>query len=76
MDSNPNEVVTLLLTNGDAIAVSKFADAYDNAGISKYTYTPPNQLALGDWPTLQDLISANTRLITFMGSLFVSRMKK
>ncbi|TVY18901.1 PI-PLC X domain-containing protein 1 [Lachnellula arida] len=72
MDSNPNEVVTLLLTNGDAIAVSKFADAYDNAGISKYTYTPPNQLTLGDWPTLQDLISANTRLITFMGSLFVS----
>ncbi|TVY30504.1 PI-PLC X domain-containing protein [Lachnellula hyalina] len=66
MDSNPNEVVTLLLTNGDAIAVSMFADAYDDAGISKYTYTPPNQLALGDWPTLQDLISANTRLITFM----------
>jgi len=66
MDSNPNEVVTLLLTNGDAIAVSMFADAYDDAGISKYTYTPQNQLALGDWPTLQDLISANTRLITFM----------
>ncbi|TVY47920.1 PI-PLC X domain-containing protein [Lachnellula occidentalis] len=75
MDSNPNEVVTLLLTNGDAIAVSMFADAYDGAGISKYTYTPPNQLALGDWPTLQDLISANTRLITFMGSLFVSRAR-
>jgi len=67
LDSNPNEVVTLLLTNGDAIDVSSFGTAYNNAGLAKYAYTPPSQLALGDWPTLQDLISASTRLVTFMG---------
>jgi hypothetical protein len=75
LDSNPNEVVTLLLTNGDSIDVSSFGAAYNNAGLTTYAYTPPNQLALGDWPTLQDLISANTRLITFMGSFFVPSIR-
>lgn len=75
MDSNPNEVVTLLLTNGDAIDVSTFGTVMNSAGLAKYAYTPPKQLALDDWPTLQQLITANTRLVMFMG-LFPLRVIK
>jgi hypothetical protein len=37
------------------------------SGLAKYAYTPPKQLAIADWPTLQELITANTRLVMFMG---------
>ncbi|KAG9231952.1 PLC-like phosphodiesterase [Amylocarpus encephaloides] len=66
MDANPNEVITLLLTNGDNIDVAKFGAAMNNAGLARYAYTPPKQLALADWPTLQRLITANSRLVMFM----------
>ncbi|RDL37484.1 PLC-like phosphodiesterase [Venustampulla echinocandica] len=66
MDANPNEVVTLLLTNGDNVDVGKFGDAMNRAGLAKYAYTPPKKLALSEWPTLQELINANTRLVMFM----------
>ncbi|KAF4637240.1 hypothetical protein G7Y89_g858 [Cudoniella acicularis] len=66
MDANPNEVVTLLLTNQDSIDVSDYGTAMSSAGLDKYAYTPPKQLALSDWPTLQELITANTRLVMFM----------
>ncbi|KAH8685744.1 PLC-like phosphodiesterase [Tricladium varicosporioides] len=66
MDANPNEVVTLLLTNGDNVDVTKFGTAMNSAGLTKYAYTPPKKLAMNEWPTLQELISANTRLVMFM----------
>lgn len=67
LDANPNEVVTLLLTNGDGRPVSDFGGIVSSTGLDKYAYTPPKQLAMGDWPTLQDLITAGTRFIMFMG---------
>lgn len=67
MDANPNEVITILLTNGDAIDVSDYGTAMNSAGLSKYAYTPSGQLTLSEWPTLQELITANTRLVMFMG---------
>ncbi|KAI0139836.1 PLC-like phosphodiesterase [Xylariaceae sp. FL1272] len=66
LDANANEVVTLLITNGDDIDINKFNDAYVSSGIDQYAFTPDGQLGLDDWPTLQDLISAGTRLVTFM----------
>lgn len=67
LDANPNEVLSLLLTNGDAIAVSDFGAVFDSVGLSSYAYKPPSTLALGDWPTLQTLIDAGTRLVVWMG---------
>jgi hypothetical protein len=67
MAANPNEVVTLLLTNGDGAAVSLFGAAMTSSGLSAYAYTPPSQLAMADWPTLQELINKNTRLVMFLG---------
>jgi hypothetical protein len=67
MAANPNEVVTLLLTNGDGAAVSLFGAAMTSSGLSAYAYTPPSQLAMADWPTLQELINKDTRLVMFLG---------
>ena len=67
MDANPNEVVTILLTNGDSAPVSQFGTAMTTSGLSSYAYNPGKQLAIGDWPTLQELITAGTRLVMFLG---------
>lgn len=66
MDSNPNEVVTLLLVNSDNNSTESYGAAFDASGISKYGYIPPSASAMATWPTLQTLISANTRLVTFL----------
>ncbi|MCJ1460664.1 hypothetical protein MMC28_011046 [Mycoblastus sanguinarius] len=67
LDANPNEVVTLLLTNGDNVPVSMFDTAYTSSGLKSYAYTPASSpLAIGAWPTLQELISAGTRLVAFL----------
>ncbi|KAH8820890.1 PLC-like phosphodiesterase [Xylogone sp. PMI_703] len=66
LDSNPNEVVTLLLTNGDSVAVSDFGDAFSSTGLDKYAYTPPSQLSMDEWPTLGELIDSGSRLVMFL----------
>ncbi|KAK3682166.1 PLC-like phosphodiesterase [Podospora appendiculata] len=66
LDSNPDEVVTLLLTNQDAISVSDFATVFAAVGLDRYAFSPASKLALDEWPTLQSMISTRTRLVTFM----------
>ncbi|KAI0528230.1 PLC-like phosphodiesterase [Xylaria bambusicola] len=66
VDGHPDDVVTLLITNGDAIDIVKFDDAFKAVGLDAYTFTPPGTLGLDDWPTLGDLISSNNRVIVFM----------
>lgn len=65
--ANANEVVTLLLTNGDAIAVSDFADVFKSVGLDTYVFTPNGTLSLDQWPTLQQMIDNGTRLVVWMG---------
>jgi len=55
------------LTNGDSASVSLFGAAMASSGLSAYAYTPPSQLAIADWPTLQELIDNDTRLVMFLG---------
>ncbi|KAI1769080.1 PLC-like phosphodiesterase [Hypoxylon sp. FL1150] len=65
MDDNPNEVVTLLLVNSDSKDAADFGSVFSSSGIDTYGYTPS-----GDgWPTLQEMISADTRLVTFIASI-------
>ena len=67
LDAHPNEVVTLLIVNGDNVPVSEFDDAYTSSDLKSLAYIPPaSPLALDAWPTLQDLITANTRLVAFL----------
>lgn len=75
LGANPDEVVTLLLTNGDAIPVADYADIFDTAGLSQYVFTPngTSTLALDAWPTLQEMIDAGTRLVVWMGEFAPER---
>lgn len=67
LDKNPNEVLTLLLTNGDRVDVKDFDSSFNSAGLDKYAYTPPTHpLPMTAWPTLGDLIKSKTRLIVFL----------
>lgn len=70
MDSHPDEVITLLLTNSDGFNISDFDTAFNGSGIKQYTFVPstsPESIDMGSWPTFEELISAGTRLITFLG---------
>ena len=71
LDANPNEVLTLLLTNGDNVNVSMFDASFASSGIKSYAFVPassPNTLLFDAWPTLQELITAGTRLVLFLGT--------
>jgi len=70
MDENTNDVVTLLLVNSDDYDAASFGSVFVSSGISKYGYTPTSTTGpIFTWPTLQTLITANTRLITFIASI-------
>lgn len=69
MKGNPSEVVTLLLTNGDAVPVQQFDAVFQSTGLKQYVYRPPpgGILSKDQWPTLGQLVDAKTRLVVFMG---------
>ncbi len=69
LDKNPQEVVTILLTNGDRLDIAEFDKAFNKSGIIPYTYIArgdPNKWTLDSWPTLGQLMANNTRLIAFL----------
>lgn len=71
MDANRDEVVTLLITNGDRVDMSRYDEAFVASGIKNYTYVPPTApkwLPLNRWPTMKELIDSNKRLIVFVGT--------
>ncbi|KAI9711000.1 MAG: hypothetical protein M1820_002438 [Bogoriella megaspora] len=68
MDSNPNEVVTVLIVNDGAS--NRDLDAnFRAANIVNYAYVPQTTGVPQQWPTLDTLISSNKRLMTFVASL-------
>ncbi|KAF7712632.1 Uncharacterized protein PECH_002868 [Penicillium ucsense] len=67
LDANANEVVTLLLTNGDSVDITEFNEAFASSGIDRYAFVPSsNPLPLESWPTLGQMISQGTRLVVFL----------
>jgi hypothetical protein len=71
LDSNPNEVLTLLLTNGDRKPIADFDAVFKTVGLDAYAFVPstsPNPLPKGSWPTLGDMITSGKRLVVFMGA--------
>ncbi|KAK3313496.1 PLC-like phosphodiesterase, partial [Apodospora peruviana] len=70
-DANRNEIVTLLLVNSDNRPVSAYGSAFELSGIASYGFIPPSPSTASDtnWPTLEEMISTNKRLVTFVASL-------
>lgn len=66
LDGNPNEVVTLLLTNQDGQSGTAFDAVFESSGIKNYTFTPAGNLTIDRWPTLGQMISMDQRLVVFM----------
>jgi hypothetical protein len=68
MDSHPREVVTLVLTNGDALDANQYwVPSFTASGIMPYVYTPPSgSVARNAWPTLGSMISSGKRLVVIM----------
>lgn len=73
LDGNPNDVVTILLVNSDDASAEDLNAEFKAANITSYAYQPPSTTtALATWPTLQEMISNNTRLVTFVADLLPS----
>ena len=72
LDNNPNEVVTVLLVNSDNATPQDLGAHFATASITHYAFVPPSATVPpsgGAWPTLQELIGANKRLMVFVASL-------
>jgi hypothetical protein len=70
MDGNPNDVVTVLLVNSDDATPAELGAHFQGSGIDEYAYRPLSTSTIPQqWPTLQSLISNNTRLMTFVASI-------
>jgi hypothetical protein len=69
LDKNPNEVVSMLLTNYDRRPPSEFDAVFSSVGLDKFAFVPvslPNTLPFDEWPTFAELIASNGRLIMFL----------
>ncbi|KAF2003524.1 hypothetical protein P154DRAFT_94892 [Amniculicola lignicola CBS 123094] len=76
MDSNPNEVITILLVN-NGIKAKELEDVYSQADVARYGYVPPkidtppppSNETETTWPTLDEMINRNERLVSFISPL-------
>ncbi|KAI6781116.1 uncharacterized protein J7T54_003284 [Emericellopsis cladophorae] len=67
LDSHPQEVVTLLIGNGDDnILIEEFQPAFEAAGARDMVFEPGSDLGPRNWPTLGELIDTGHRFIVFM----------
>lgn len=67
MDSNPNDVVTLLIVNSDDFPPTAFDTVFKAAGLDTLSYAPPSaSIPASQWPTLGSMISSGKRLVTFL----------
>lgn len=71
MDAHPDEVVTVLLVNGDNVKAEMFDKAFSKTGLKDLAFVPPTSpdpLPLDNWPTLAEFIDSKKRLVTFLSS--------
>jgi len=60
LDNNPNEVVTIILEC--YVTANDIEDEINQSGLSSYLYTHNNSTG---WPTLQNMIDIDSRLVIF-----------
>jgi len=71
LGKHPQEVVTLLLTNGDYVSLDYFKSAFNSSGAEEFAYVPfanHSATVLDSWPTLGELIASEKRLVAFLDS--------
>ena len=59
LKAHPNEVVTILMGNGDNAPPTSYREHIEKAGLDQLVYTPPKiPMGLDDWPTLSEMITS------------------
>ena len=67
LTSHPTDIVTILIGNGDDRPPTDFGAPLIDSGLNKFVYTPPTaSLTLDAWPTLAEMIDANTRCVVML----------
>ncbi|KAK7463885.1 hypothetical protein VKT23_005820 [Stygiomarasmius scandens] len=67
MDSNTNDVVTLLIVNIDNLAATEYDTVFKSVGLDSISYSPSSaSLTADSWPTLGSMIDDGKRLVTFL----------
>lgn len=69
MGDNPDEVVTLLLVNSDKAPADEFGQAFNGSGLADFAFTPTGEAPLAEWPTLQNMIDNDQRLVSFVTNI-------
>ena len=60
-------VVTLLIVNSDGFTPALFDSVFKTVGLDGISFIPQSStIALSAWPTLEDMLSTNQRLVTFL----------
>ncbi|RPB20516.1 hypothetical protein L211DRAFT_515483 [Terfezia boudieri ATCC MYA-4762] len=65
------EIITFMWTNpGGNVPLSMIDRAYKRAGLDSISYVPPHtEMNLTDWPTMEELVLANRRVVTFIDTV-------
>ena len=67
LDDHPREVLTLLIGNSDRLSPTNFTEIAQQSKLMDVIYTPPHiPMKLNDWPTLQEMIAANSRIVVML----------
>ncbi|KAI8935310.1 hypothetical protein NX059_007896 [Plenodomus lindquistii] len=71
LDDNPYEVIVIIMgnNNGQAerIPATDYVAPFQDSGIMPYLWTPPSStLGLSEWPTLQEMIIRNKRVVVML----------
>lgn len=67
LQRHPYDVITILMGNSDALSPDKYISPVTNSGLIDYVYIPPKSpMSIEDWPTLEEMIFANTRAVVML----------
>lgn len=67
VQTNPDEVITIIIANNDNLPATQWRKAFSSSGLDKYAFSPGSEkLSKNDWPTLQEMINKNRRVVVFM----------
>jgi len=67
MDSNTQDVLSILIVNINNLAASAFGQVFQSVGLSDLAYTPSaNPQPASQWPSLGEMIDNGKRLVVFM----------
>lgn len=67
LSTNPNNILTLIIENGGKFTASALAAAFAQAGVDDQCFVFRGER--GTWPTLQQMLTANQRIVVFVDNL-------